>query len=140
MSWLLANVDVLKVPSIALAFIFYFLDVVVKGALRMFPESAGADLCLVAVGLDVSAMVERFNQVAQAPASAAALLRAELHITFLLFLVGLALWVMCLRLAAPPPEQRLILPGRSFAVLRHWLAGFIGLAFSTVAIWFYVGA
>lgn len=44
MSWLLANVDVMKITSITLAFVFFFLDVILKGALRLFPETAGADL------------------------------------------------------------------------------------------------
>lgn len=139
MSWLLTSVDVLKTVSIALAFVLFFLDVIVKGSLRLFPESAGADLCLVAVGLDASVLVDRFNRIAQMPAPAADLLKAELYVSFLVFLVGLALWVVCLRLVAPPREQRLILPGRSFTALRHWLASLIGLAVSVTVIWFCVG-
>jgi len=139
MHWLLTSVDVLKVVSIALVFVLFFLDVIVKGSLRLFPESAGADLCLVAVGLDASVLIDRFNRVAQISVPAADVLMAELYISFLVFLVGLALWVVCLRLVAPPREQRLILPGRSFTALRHWLASLIGLAVSAAVIWFCVG-
>ena len=138
MSWLLANVDVFKVTLIALAFVFYFLDVIFKGALRLFPESAGADLCLSAITLDASVLIDRFNKVAQISAPTSDALRAELYVSFLLFLVGLSLWVVCLRLAAPPREARLIIPGRSFTVLSHWLAGLIGLSVSVLVILLFV--
>jgi len=52
MAWLLAQVDVFKITLITLAFVFYFLDVIFKGALRLIPESAGADLCLTAISLE----------------------------------------------------------------------------------------
>ena len=138
MSWLLANVDVFKVTLIALAFVFYFLDVIFKGALRLFPESAGADLCLVAVTLNGSVLIDRFNKVTQIPAPIPDVLRAELYVSFLLFLVGLALWVVCLRLVAPPREARPIIPGRSFAAFSHWLASLIGLSVSVLVILLFV--
>jgi len=134
MSWLLANVDVFKVTLIALAFVFYFLDVIFKGALRLFPESAGADLCLAAVTLDASILIDGFNEVTQVPVPTSDVLKAELYVSFLLFLIGLSLWVVCLRLAAPPREARLIIPGKSFTVLSHWLAGLIGLSVSVLVI------
>lgn len=134
MSWLLANVDVFKVTLIALAFVFYFLDVIFKGALGLVPESAGADLCLAAVAFDVSILIDRFNKVAQNRAPIPDVLKAELYVSFLLFLVGLALWVVCLRLVAQPRERRLIIPGRSFAAFSHWLASLIGLSVSVLVI------
>lgn len=134
MSWLLANVDVFKVTLIALAFVFYFLDVIFKGAFRLFPESAGADLCLAAVTLNASVLIDRFNEVTQISAPVPAALRAELYVSFRLFLVGLALWVVCLRLVAPPREARLIIPGRSSTAFSHWLASMIGLSVSVLVI------
>jgi len=52
MSWLFANVDVFKVTLIATTLVFYSLDVIFKGALRLIPEGAGADLCLTAISLE----------------------------------------------------------------------------------------
>jgi len=138
MSWLLANVDIFKVTLIALAFVFYFLDVIFKGALRLFPESAGADLCLTAITLDASILMDRFNKVTQMPAPIPDALRAELYVSFLFLLVGLALWVVCLRLVAPPREVRLIIPGRSFAAFSHWLASLIGLSVSVLVVLLFV--
>lgn len=139
MSWLLADVDVFKVTLIAMAFVFYFLDVIFKGALRLVPESAGADLCLAAISLDASILLDRFNKVTEVPAPAPDTLRAELYVSFLLLLIGLALWVVCLRLVAPPREQRPLVPGRSFAAFSHWLASLIGLSVAVLVILLLVG-
>jgi len=134
MSWLLASVDVFKITLIVSAFVFFFLDILVKGAFRLYPESAGADLCLTGVAFDASVLLDRFNEITKVPAPVPDILRAELYASFLLFLIGLALWVVCLRLVAPPRETRLILPGRSFTVLSHWLASMIGLSMSVLVI------
>jgi len=138
MAWLLAQVDVFKITLITLAFVFYFLDVIFKGALRLIPESAGADLCLTAIGLDASILLDRFNKVTEIPAPAPDTLRAELYVSFLFLLVSLALWVVCLRLVAPPREQRLILPQRSFTAFSHWLASLIGVSVSVLVILLFV--
>jgi hypothetical protein len=132
MSWL-ANVDLIKVALVTLPFVLFFLDVIIKGALRLFPESAGADLCLVAVGVDASVLIECLAQGAKY-----GFLTNDFFIFFVIFLVGLALWIVCLRLVAPPLEQRLLLPGRSFIAFRHWLASLIGLGVSIGVIWLYM--
>jgi len=139
MSWLLANVDVVKVTLIGVAFVFYFLDVLLKGALRLFPETAGADLCLAAVSLDASFLLDRFDKITQVPPPAPNRLRAELYATLLLLLIGLVLWVICLRLVAPPPEHRLIDTHRSFGTFSHWLANLIGLSMAVFVILLFVG-
>jgi len=139
MSWLLANVDVFKITLIVSAFVFFFLDVLVKGAFRLYPESAGADLCLTGVAFDASVLIDRFEQITKVPTPAPDILRAELYASFSLFLIGLALWVVCLRLVAPSRESRLILPGRSFTALSHWLASLIGLAFSVLVVLLFMG-
>jgi len=134
MSWLPANVDVFKITLIASTFVFFFLDVLIKGAFRLYPESAGADLCLTGVAFDASVLLDRFNEIVRVPAPVPDVLRAELYASFSLFLIGLALWVVCLRLVAPPRETRLILPRRSFAALSHWLASLIGLIVSVSVV------
>ena len=139
MSWLLANVDVFKITLIVSAFVFFFLDVLVKGAFRLYPESAGADLCLTGVAFDASVLIDRFEQITKVPTPAPDILRAELYASFSLFLIGLALWVVCLRLVAPSRESRLILPSRSFTAPSHWLASLIGLAFSVLVVLLFMG-
>jgi hypothetical protein len=74
------------------------------------------------------------NEIAKVSAPAFDTLRAELYVSFSLLLIGLALWVVCLRLVAPPREARLILPGRSFTMLSHWLASLIGLIVSVSVV------
>jgi len=139
MAWLLANVDVFKVTSIALALAFYFFDLIFKWALGLFPETAGADLCLVAVTLDASILIDRFNKVTQIPAPILDALRAELHVSFLLFVIGLVLWGMCLCLADLSRKARPIIPRTSFAAfLLSCLACLIGAGFSTLVILLFV--
>jgi len=132
MDW--ALVDVPKVVLVAVAFVFYYLDMTLKGALRLFPESAGADLCLAAIAFDASVLLDRFDEIAHVLGPTPGALSAKLYILFLLFLVGLVAWVLCLRLAAPPRDERLILPWMSFAALSRWLSSMIGLSFSVIVI------
>lgn len=138
MSWLLANVDIFKVTLIALSLAFFFLDVLLKGALRLSPESAGADLCLAAVSFDASILVDNFNKVATLPTPIPDVLRASLYVSFLLFLVDLVLWIVCLRLVAPSRETRLSPPGRDFTVLSHLLANIIGIFAFVLVVWLFV--
>ena len=139
MSWLLANVDVLRITLIVSAFVFFFLDILVKGAFRLYPESAGADLCLTGVAFNASVLIDRFDQITKVPGPFLDTLRAELLVSFSLLLIGLALWVVCLRLVAPPRESRLILLDRSFTALSHWLASLIGLTFSVLVVLLFMG-
>jgi hypothetical protein len=80
------------------------------------------------------------NEIAKVSAPAFDTLRAELYVSFSLLLIGLALWVVCLRLVAPPREARLILPGRSFTMLSHWLASLIGLIVSVSVVLLFMEA
>ncbi|HDN79892.1 MAG TPA: hypothetical protein ENG33_05445 [Chloroflexi bacterium] len=138
MSWLVANVDVVKVTLIALSVVFLLLDILVKSAFRMAPESAGADLCLAAVSFDASILVDNFNRVVTSPAPSLEEVRLNLYASFLLFLITLIFWVISLKLVAPPQRPRYSLPGEKMIGFSHVLANFLGFFSFALVIWLFV--
>jgi len=101
-------------------------------------EDAGADLSLGALTFVTSILLDNFNRIGViSPGNShRSTLKGDLYLSFLVFLLTLILWVLCLSLIVPRGKY----PGREqtspFGVI---LSYFLGLFSFTFSIWLFVG-
>ena len=128
----MTQADIIRLLLAFFSVAFYILDILIRGGFRMKPEHAGPDMCMIALTLNFSVLVDNMNKIAAGPIGPdeRLALRLDLLIYTALFLGSTILWIFCLRLISP----RMKVPLLHNKALRHQLAHFIGVLTMMVAL------
>lgn len=117
------------------SFAFYILDILIRGGFSISPEHAGPDMCMIALTLIFSVLVDNVNKIAVGPIGAIderLALQLDLLVYIALFLGFAILWIFCLRLISPRWMNIPLLNNNT--ARRHKLAHLIGVLTVIVAI------
>lgn len=96
--------DIIRLILAFFPFAFYILDILIRSGFSIRPEHAGPDMCMIALTLIFSVLVDNMNRIAAGPISSIEerlALRLDLLLYTALFVGSAILWIFCLRLISP---------------------------------------
>jgi len=130
----MTQTDIIRLLLFFFVIAFYILDILIRGGFGLKPEQAGPDMCMIALTLIFSVLVDNMNKITLGPISTIEerlALRLDLLSCTALFLGFAILWIFCLRLVSPRWMKVPLLHNKAH---RHQLAHFIGILTMIVAL------